>query len=176
MVIVMDNNYKATYILTLIGIIFGYLGALWGLIIFLVLRVFLKGAVKTITSPITQSWIRFATVTQIISIFGAIVLSSLLIYFLMKIKNTPTQTDLICVLIIGIIGFFVMPLLGALVLIGAILGLVELSKLNLSTKQTETKLKLKTKPKENKKINLKLKSAKPKKSVVKRKKNTTKRK
>ena len=121
-------KYVASFVLVLIGLILGFVGAVFGILKIYLLRAMQHGALAELINdmgiPIGGMFL-FSIITSVIGIALCI---ALLIY-LIRIAKTPTKTDFIVTTVLGGVGTITgMGVGGILVLIGGIIGIVQVSK------------------------------------------------
>ncbi|MFP4403511.1 MAG: hypothetical protein ACLFPJ_04125 [Candidatus Woesearchaeota archaeon] len=115
---------KIPFILTLIGIILGFFGSIFGIIHYLLF--------KTINQEFDNFFssfgfnfellLKFNLITSIIGI----IICFILIFYIKKLKKNPTKTDYIIITFLGGFGIILgMGIGGILILIGGIIGIIK---------------------------------------------------
>lgn len=122
-----DMQSKAAFVLVLIGVIFGFISSIGGLIGYFVLK---SAGGNVLMGSFGINFGALAIWTLIVAIIG-LVLTIISLIYLMKIKvKNPKKADFIILLVLGIVGIFLgMGLIaGVLIIIGAIIGMVNSKK------------------------------------------------
>ena len=118
---------KTPFVWTLIGVIFGVLGSLSGIMKYFVVQSTDQGF-SDIFNAFGVNIEKLMMIQLIMSIVG-LLLSLALIYYVIKLAKNPTRKDYIVTTVLGGLGMFIgMGFGGILVLIGGIIGILNTNK------------------------------------------------
>lgn len=116
------------FILILIGLILGFFISLIGIVQFFIFSSINQTFIKELYNSFGmdhQAMMIWNLISSIIGLF----LSLVTIIYTIKINKKPTKTDYIAIIVIGAIGLvFGMGVGGALILIGGIVGVININK------------------------------------------------
>ncbi|NMB67006.1 hypothetical protein GYA25_03030 [Candidatus Woesearchaeota archaeon] len=119
---------KTPFIWALIGLIVGFFTSLNGIVQYLMFKSSNQGFFNEISNSLKINFEAIMTWKLISSILG-LVLSVLLIFYVIKLSKTPTKKEYIVTTVLGGLGTFLgIGLGGILVLVGGIMGIVNLNK------------------------------------------------
>lgn len=117
-------KYKAAFVLVLIGLILGFLGALYGILNYFLFKNFAPALLNFFGNNVQVGIDKILIWSLISSIIG-IILSIILLFYTVKIAGDVTKGDFIVTTILGGFGiFFGLGIGGILILIGGIIGIV----------------------------------------------------
>jgi len=119
---------KAAFVLVLIGLILGSLGAVYGVLNYFLFQNFGSALFNVFGNEVggeLQEGIGKILIWSLISSIIGIILSIILIFYTVKIARDPTKGDFIITTILGGLGIFLgLGIGGILILIGGIIGIV----------------------------------------------------